>query len=178
MAQLKYINKSKLRKIIFLAFSMLLISLFFPIKMMIFIAASIYFNAIVSNYNLRTGLPTEFELSTFTTIIAASSYGLKYGIFVAVISKLAACIYNGSFIIDHIFMILNYCIAAFIAYTFSGISIVPLGIMITLLNNTTMFFISKHLGISLSSNISYVMTNIAFNFLLFTIFGNILHIIL
>lgn len=169
--KIKLILKENVKKISYGLFIMLILSFFVPIKFIIFLVISTFFNAIVAKFNLMNGLPTEFELSTFSTILISSVYGLEFGIFNAIMSKIIANLYTGSFIVDHIFMISNYCLAAYLAHILI-FNIVYVGIIITLLNNILMFTISKYiLGITLPSNISYAFSNSIMNICLFLAFA-------
>ncbi len=151
--------------------TLLAVSFFIPIKLVIFLILSAIINAFFAKFNLYNGMPTEFELSTFSTVLITAVFGLKFGIFNALMSKLVANIYTGSFIVDHIFMISNYCFAALLTDVFA-FDIVYLGILITLVNNLIMFFVSKYLlNISLPSNLSYIFTNIFSNICLFLSFA-------
>lgn len=152
-----------------------LLSLFVDIKLVLFLIAVIIFNAWLANFQLKRGFPTDFELSTFSTVIITLTYGLKWGLFVAILSKLIASIYTGNILADHFFMILTYINAAFIAFFVRSSNVLLLGLIIVVINNVLLFMISKHiLGIDISANLSYTGTNFIFNLLVFSIFAEII----
>jgi len=172
------IKKHFKKSLIMLIFAAVL-SFFISIKFLVFFFISTYFNAMVAKFNFMNGMPTEFELSTFSTILISSIFGFKYGVFNAIMSKFVANLYTGSFILDHVFMVGNYCIAAYIASLFSSANIVMLGFILATFNNITMFIVSHYLlGISPPRNASYALTNLAFNFIIFFSFGDLIYTLL
>jgi hypothetical protein len=51
-----------------------------------------------------------------------------------------------------------------------------LGMIIVLINCVIMFFISKNLlGLDVTSNLAYTLTNFVFNFIIFSILGNLVY---
>ena len=151
---------------------LLALSLFIDIKLVIFLAIAIAFNSYLALFQLQKGLPTDFELSTFATVLTTMTFGLKWGLFVAVFSKAIASIYSGSIIVDHLFMILTYINAAFIASVFSGTGVRTLGMIIIIINCMLMAFISHNiLRLDPTANISYTATNFIFNSVVFLAFS-------
>ena len=96
---------------------LLIIKLIFgiDIKLMIFLILAAVFNSMLQSFQLARGLPTDFELSTFSTVMVTLNFGLGWGIINAILSKIVACVYTGSILADHFFMIATYLNAAVIA---------------------------------------------------------------
>ena len=158
----------------------LLLSLFgINVKLIGFLAIATVFNALLANAQLKRGLPTDLELSTFSTVMVTIGFGLKWGILIAVMSKFIAMIYTGSILADHFFMISTYINAAVLAFLFRSFDPFVLGMTIAIVNAAIMFLISKNiLGLDVTRNLSYTGTNLIFNFLVFSIFSRTIHTIL
>ncbi len=155
-----------------------LLSFFVDIKLILFLILVIVFNAWLANFQIKRGLPTDFELSTFSTVLITLTYGLEWGILVAIVSKLIASLYSGSVLADHLFMIMTYINAALVSF-FIGGNVLTIGIIIVMINNVLMFLISKEiLGINITANLSYTITNFIFNVLVFSIFAELVYSIL
>ena len=152
---------------------LLIVSFFMNIKLILFLLLAIFFNSWLAGFQIKRNLPTDFELSTFTTVMITLRFGLGWGIVNAIFSKLVASIYTGNVVADHFFMIATYINAAFLSSLFSGVNIFVLGSIIILTNCLIMFFISKRIGIDLTANLSYTFTNFVFNSLIFSIFAEI-----
>ncbi len=151
----------------------------FNIKLLLFLVISIVFNALLANFQLKRGLPTDFELSTFSTVMVTLAFDLRWGIIIAIFSKLIASLYTGNVLADHFFMILTYINAAVLAFLFIGLNPFLIGMIIVVINTILMFLISKNiLGLDITSNLSYTGTNFIFNFLVFSIFSQVVYNIL
>ena len=148
----------------------------FNIKLLFFLVISIVFNAFLANFQLKRVLPTDFELSTFSTVMVTLAFDLRWGIIIAIFSKLIASIYTGSVLADHFFMILTYINAAVLAFLFTGLNPFFVGMIIVTINAVIMFLISKNiLQIPIHQNLSYTGTNFIFNFLVFSIFSQVVY---
>ena len=125
----------------------------------------------LQSFQLKRGLPTDFEISTFASVLTTIVFGLGWGIFIAIFSKLIASIYTGNIVADHFFMIATYINAAILAGIFgNGANVLVVGLIIVVVNSVLMFFISKNvLGIDITANMSYTGTNLVFNLLVFSI---------
>ncbi|MBN1502943.1 hypothetical protein JW930_05345 [Candidatus Woesearchaeota archaeon] len=146
----------------------LLLSIFVDIKLVIFLSIAVAFNAYLALFQLKRGLPTDFELSTFAAVLTTMAFGIKWGLFIAIFSKLIASIYSGSIIVDHIFMIITYCIAALATHVFRFVNVKALGMAIVVMNCIIMFLVSHNvLRLDPTTNISYTSTNFVFNTLVF-----------
>ena len=100
-------------------------------------------------------------------------YSVQWGIAVAILSKIAAIIYNKKFSIDHLFMMGGYTIAALIASIAPG-PIVIAGIISTIVVNIYTVFVSKYIThLSNYEILMYGMSNTIFNTILFIGFGDL-----
>lgn len=173
------LNSSLVSRILIGTIVFIILSIFVNIKLVLFLILAAVFNSMLQTFQLTKGLPTDFELSTFTTVLVTSVFGLKWGILNAVFSKLVASIYTGNIVVDHIFMIATYINAAIISSIFGGTNVLLIGVIIVLINAVLMFLISKNiLGIDITANLSYTGTNLIFNLLTFSIFTEVVHSLL
>jgi len=150
----------------------LIISFFINIWPIIFLSMFCVINSIILSIDRYVSAPIDFEFSTFAAILMTQAYSLKWGIAVAILTKLAAIVYNKKFAIDHLFMMGGYVIAALMANMLPG-SILVVGLIATLVVNLYVVFVSKF--ITMLSNYEifmYGFTNILFNVILFVGFGD------
>jgi hypothetical protein len=139
------------------------------------IGLAVFFNGTLERFRLSKGLPTDFELSTLSTVLVTMAFGLPWGIFNAVFTKLITSISTGNVLADHFFMIATYINAALVTFVFRSTNVFYLGIAIVLVNAVIMFLISKNiLGVPPHENISYTASNVIFNFLVFSIFSELI----
>lgn len=177
-SKLKQFNfKSPLvSRILIVIIAFLVLSIFVNIKLIIFLVIATAFNAWLANFQIRMQMPTDFELSTFATVLVTLSFGIKWGIFIAIFSKLFATISTGSLLVDHIFMMTTYVIGAVIASILPISNVFLLGMIIVSINCVLMFLISKNfLGLGITSNLAYTTTNFIFNVIIFSILGNFVY---
>jgi len=159
--------------------ALVVLSFFVNIKMVLFIGLAIFFNANLVTFQLDKGLPTDFELSTFTTVLATLAFGLQAGILAAVTTKIIASVYTGSVIVDHLFMIATYVLGAFVAHWFSWVGLPLLGFIIVIVNNLVMFSISKFIiGLPITDNVAYTGTNFIFNMIIFSAFSPFIYMLI
>jgi len=173
--KLKLTSPFMVRFIIVLT-ALFLLSLFVDnMAIPIFLIVAIGFNTWLADFQGKAGMPTDFELSTFTTVlVTVSTNSLKWGIIVAIGSKLFASIFTGNLLADHFFMMLTYINAAIWTRIFghmAGVNILVLGLIIVIINSVLLYLISKNvLGLDIAANMSYTGTNLVFNLLVFSIF--------
>ncbi|MBU0757589.1 MAG: hypothetical protein KKF44_05970 [Nanoarchaeota archaeon] len=161
-----------LKKVIMGLVILFIASFYINPKILIFVALAIVFNAKLVDFQFKRGMPTDLELSTFSTIVITQAFGLKWGLFVAVSTKLIASFYSGGMLADHFLMIFTYCLAAVAASFFPYANTFTLGIIITIMNNIILFGMSmKILNLGITENIAYTGTNFCFNIVVFSIFG-------
>ena len=112
--------------------------------------------------------PVDMELSNFSAVLLSSVYGLQYGLITAVLTKFADMIYNKRVKISYFFMISSYMVAAYFAHKFKSLSIVTLGIIVTLLSNIYLGMIRKFVTqYSFFEVITYGGSNFIFNIVMF-----------
>lgn len=173
------INSPLVSRILLVVIALVVLSFFVELSLVLFLIISVAFNAWLANFQLRIGMPTDFELSTFATVLVTLSFDIKLGIFIAIFSKLFATVSSGSLLPDHFFMMATYVNAAFLTLILPIQNVFLLGMIIVPINCVIMFFISKnYLGLDTTSNLSYTSTNFIFNFIIFSIFGNLIYSIL
>lgn len=180
-SKLKQFNfKSPLiTRILLVIIALAVLSFFINLKLIIFLIVATAFNGWLANFQLRFGVPTDFELSTFATVLITLAFGIRWGIFIAILSKLFATLSSGSLLVDHFFMMGTYVLAAVIASVLHFRNVFLLGMIIVSINCVLMFLISKNiLGLDPTSNLAYTTTNFVFNFILFSILGNFIYGIL
>jgi hypothetical protein len=168
-----YFNKvlfmSWLKKGMFAIFFCIILSFFVNIKLILFVVFCTIVNTWVVLSQAKNGLPTDIEFSTVGAVIGSSIFGLSVGIFLAIFTKLFTNFIKGKFIIDHVFQIASYCMAALIASYFHTGNMVALGLWITLITNVFMFLVSKYLiAVPLVDNLAYTVTNAIGNMIFFT----------
>jgi hypothetical protein len=172
--------KKYMRFLLVFTVSLFIVSRFINPKLAVFLFITTAFNAMLQKSILKSGVPADFELSTFATIIATMRFGLKMGILVAILSKLIAMIATAFFIADHFFMMATYIMAAILTKMFitisPGIDPLFLGLTIVIMNNFLMFFMSsKIMRLDITSNLSYTLTNFFFNLIVFSMFIRGIH---
>jgi hypothetical protein len=164
------------RKWLLIGLIVLILSFMFKINIVaiIFLVLFCIGNAILLSIDRYISAPVDLELSTFSVVLMTSSYGLQWGIAAAVLTKFAAILYNKNFMIDHLFMIGGYVVAALIANVFTGVPIVFLGIIATIITNIYIVFVSKFITMLPDMAIlTYGTSNTIFNIVLFVGFADL-----
>ena len=168
----KRYKKFNVDKRIFLVF-LLAILLSFIFKQVIFIVIFSIINALLLSIERTTGISQDIEFSTFSSVLFTRVYGLKWGLFMAIFTKFVANLYNSTFRIDHLFMIVGYSIAALITHSLPGVNIMWVGIIATIVVNIYIYVVSKYITmLSMFEIVIYGSTNLIFNLLIFSIFSN------
>ncbi len=174
MKKIRKIRYKKLnieRKWLVLGLFLAILSFFVNIWPIVFLGIFCIANSILLSIDRYVNAPLDLEFSTFSSILMTISYGLKWGIATALLTKIAAIIYNKRFTMDHVFMMIGYSIAALMANILSGnsvSSIVLIGIIATLATNLWIVFVSKFItGLSPYEIFMYGSSNIIFNAVLF-----------
>jgi hypothetical protein len=164
------------RKWIMIALIVLLLSFFLKINIVaiLFLVVFCVGNAILLSIDRYVSAPVDLELSTFSAVLMTTRYGLQWGIAAAILTKIAAILYNKNFMIDHLFMIGGYVVAAFMANLFGGVPLVLLGIIATIITNIYIVFVSKFITMLPDMAImTYGASNTIFNIVLFVGFGDL-----
>ena len=156
------------RKWLFLILIIVALSFFIEIWPVIFLIVFCIANAILLSIDRYVNAPIDIELSTFSAVLLTTKFNISWGIAAAVITKIAAIIYNRNIRVDHFFMICGYVLAAVFANILRGTPIVLLGIIVTLIVNIYTLFVSKFITmLSQYEIIMYGATNTLFNIVLF-----------
>lgn len=158
------------RKWILLALVIFIMSFVFKIRVwpILFMIIFCVANALILSIDRYVNAPLDLEFSTFSAILMTLSYGLSWGIAVAVLTKIAAIVYNKNVRVDHLFMIFGYIIAAFIANSLRFLPVLFIGIIAAVAVNIYVVFISKYVTmLSDYEIIMYGSSNTIFNIVLF-----------
>ncbi|MFH2019867.1 MAG: hypothetical protein ABIJ34_00485 [archaeon] len=166
------------RKWIVLGLILALLSFFVKIWPIIFLSAFCVVNAILLSIDRYINAPLDLEFSTFSAVLMTKAFGLNWGILVAVMTKIAAILYNKNVRVDHFFMIGGYVIAALIANILPG-SVVVIGVLATIVVNIYTVFISRYVtGLSNYEIMTYGASNTIFNIVLFIGFSEFFYAVM
>ncbi len=114
------------------------------------------------------GIPVEFELTIFGTLITGSIFGLWPAIFVAVFSCLCADFLNQNIMSPFsLVSLFTYIAIAIISPFVPSSNIFLTGIVLTVVANLIIFFGNMALGYDHIKNFIFSVTDIFFNYLLF-----------
>ncbi|NTV22791.1 MAG: hypothetical protein HGA85_00255 [Nanoarchaeota archaeon] len=165
----KYTRFSINKKYLAMGLFLWIISFFINVWPILFLSLFCVANALLLSIDRYIQAPLDLELSTFSAILMTIKYGLMWGIAAAVLTKFAAILYNKNIRVDHIFMIVGYVLAAFLAGILKGIfPIVTVGILAAIIVNLYVVFISKYVTfLSSYEIIAYGLSNVFFNIVLF-----------
>ena len=162
------------KKFIYIIILFSVLSYFFGLKKIFFISLFIVGNSYILLIDRYIDLPIDIEFSTLGSILTTIAFNLKLGIFVAISTKLASMLYVGKIRVDHIFMIIGYCLEAIMAKLFFPFipNLIYLGIIINIIYNIYIFIISKFvLGMRELDIVGYALSNILFNIVIFSGFS-------
>ncbi|MEM3373898.1 MAG: hypothetical protein QXE31_01625 [Candidatus Woesearchaeota archaeon] len=139
--------------------------------LVILITLSIGLSYLINSLKIRS---LGIELITFIAVLSGMRFGWKLS-FIITFILITYHLIAGGFLGTYIFWVIPaYCLAAIISSFFPHADITTLGIIMTLgINLNNIFFTSITNIEYLPKYMIYVITNIIFNFLLFTIFGKI-----
>jgi hypothetical protein len=155
------------KKWILLGLTLAILSFFIQIWPIIFLSMFCIANALLLTIDRYVNAPLDLELSTFSAVLMTLVFGLRWGLLVAVMTKIAAILYNKNVRVDHLFMIFGYAIAAIVASFMPG-GVVIVGIVATIMVNIYTLFISKFVTMLSSYEIfTYGLSNTFFNIVLF-----------
>jgi len=118
-------------------------------------------------------VPLELEFITFGSLFCAIEFGISAGIAVAILGSLLADSANGTINAYNFVMTIGYIIVALVGIFISPEHFIQAGITITVIYNIIIWsvfnFLLHH---DLFKNTSYSITNVIFNYFLFTIIGS------
>lgn len=150
----------------------ILLSLFSKLFAITFLLiAVVIISIIVNQFHLRLiGL----ELATFATVISGVVYGPFIGAIVGIVLVSIHLVLSGYFGIYYIWVIPGYGLAGYLASQWADQNIIALGMTLTLLlhgvNTLLSFFFRRK---DLFKYLIYAATNVIFNFIMFTVFGQL-----
>ncbi|MEK6917075.1 MAG: hypothetical protein AABW92_05000 [Nanoarchaeota archaeon] len=167
-ARLDYKKFEINKKWVFLGLLVWITSFFIDIWPIIFLTFFCIINSVMLSFKRYFDAPVDPEFSTFSAILMTVQYGLIYGILAGILTKFVSMMYIKNIKVNYFFMMTGYVVAAFLANIFRGYNVVVLGLIVTLLANTYLFFVRKFIvNYSAFEIFSYTATNIIFNFVLF-----------
>ena len=152
-----------------------LLLLFFNfVKMVIIVLFFITINIILRFYRrILPGIPFEFELIIFGSIVSTLAFGLGAGLAIAITGFfLAEC--ANQFISPHsLINILVYCLVPFMSLLLTPETFVTGGIIIAIVINMIIFSIFFFIGYNIVKNVLFSVSNIIFNIIVFKLLGPI-----
>lgn len=138
------------------------------IKTMFFVTGFILLNIFISSYKKTIEFPIEIEVLTFGIVLCTIAYGVKAGLIVAILGGLLSSILYGYISVFLLPLLLGYILVAFMTPFFAFLNLAAAGIIITIIKNLFLFFF-YHLVFSydVGKNISFSVSNILVNLILF-----------
>lgn len=136
-------DKSKLRFFLGISLSILVLSLLMDIRPVMFLAAFCIAGSFFMIYERYVQMPVDFELFTFFTILMTLKFGLFWGMFTGVATKMSAVFYNKDFNRNTLFSLSAYVVAAILTSFLNQIitNVIALGLIVALMTNVYTFFI-------------------------------------
>jgi len=167
------------RKWIILVLLAAIASIFINLWPLIFLSLFCILNAILLSIDRYVQMPVDIEISTFSAVLMTYSYGLNWGIAAAILTKLAAILYNKNVRVDHFFMMGGYVVAAMLANSLAFPSIIMAGIIIAFMVNLYVVFVSKFITmLSAYEILMYGTSNFIFNVVLFVGFADLFRLLM
>jgi len=150
-------------------------SFLFNIWPFIFLAGFCVLNALLLIYDRYVDAPVDLELSTFAAIVMTLTFGLKWGIISAVLTKTAAIINNRDFNKSSLLAMSAYVLAAVVTSIMPEMNIILLGLIVVMIVNLYSFIMFKYLLMLSYFEVGmYNVTNIIFNIVLLVGFSEVL----
>ncbi len=162
-----------------IVFALLIFVLAFFLKInvwpIMFVALFCVANAVLLSIDRYVSAPLDLELSTFSAVLMTIRYGIEWGLAVAVLTKLSAIFYNKNVRVDHFFMTIGYMLAAVIANLFGTMPVLVVGVIVTIIINLYVIFISRYITMLSDYEIlMYGSSNTIFNIVLFIGFSELI----
>jgi hypothetical protein len=170
---LKHIKRNQRQIIIYLVIilGILLLTLLFMdfLKLAAIICIFIFLNSFIRLYKrIIPGIPIEFEICILGTVTITIAYGIWAGIILALLSSIVAEFINQFISPFSLVNIGAYFLVPFMAFFLSPASVAIGGFVIVIIANVIIFFVSLLLGYDHFKNTAYSVTNIFFNYFLFS----------
>lgn len=152
---------------------LVLVSLFFDfVKMMIIVIVFSLINCFLRFYKrIFPGIPIELEISIFSTVLCSIAFGLWAGILVALISSIASEFFTQMIKPYSLVNVIVYALIPFFAIFLTAEAVAGAGLIITVVANIVIFLLFAVLGYDVVRNAAYSITNIIFNYFIFTYLG-------
>ena len=141
------------------------------VKFIIIVSSLIVIASLSTFYQNFLRSPINFELIKFSTILTAASYGFLTGLIVGLVSTIASKIISEKLDQSVIVSIIGIAVAAFAASMIGSGNIVAWGIGIVILYHLITAPMQMAMGGTLAYGAIYVVTNLAFNALIFSRLG-------
>ncbi len=142
------------------------------IRAAIIVTAFILLNRIITTYKMFIRVPLEFEFLTLGIVLSTIAFGVKAGLVIAIFGCIVSFILGFELSMFSFPMFMGYISVAASAFLLKGFDVVTIGLVATLVNNLIVFFSYHFLfGYNLSKNISFSLSNIIFNAILFLNFS-------
>lgn len=153
-----------------IALAILAIALFFNVfKAIIVIILFILANCFIRFYKrVIPVLPIELEISMFATMLTTVAYGFWVGLLTALLTSIAAEFFTQMIKPFSLVNIITYAVVAIPAIFLSSQTIIVGGLTIVVLANIVIFTIFLFMGYDMFKNLAYSVTNIVFNYFMFT----------
>jgi len=117
------------------------------------------------------GIPIEFELVIFGSLLTTVVYGFWAGFMIALFGSVFAEFLNQCISPYSLVNIGCYLLVPFIGIFISTASVVSVGMVVVVLLNVIIFLSFSLMGYDLFKNLGFAVTNIFFNYILFKYFA-------
>jgi hypothetical protein len=147
---------------------LLLLTLSKTIRAAAFVFFFIIINMALSSYKRFIKFPVEIEFLTLGIVFCTSEYGLKAGLTVAILGGILSFIVGYNISPFSFPMLIGYILMAFISFLLQGQNILLVGIIAAIANNIFVFLVYHFIfGYDTAKNISFGLSNMIFNLILF-----------
>lgn len=175
---LKIIQKNKNLVILYscIIFALLIAIFLFMdlVKLVVVVSLFIFLNTVLRFYRrMLPGLPVEFEIVIFGSLLATIAFNFWAGIFIAFFGSVLAEFLNQQISPYSLINIACYMLVPVIGI-FIGVGAIAItGIIIAVILNIIIFTAFMFVGYDLFKNAAYSITNIFWNYLLFSYLAEI-----
>ncbi|MBN2423230.1 hypothetical protein JXB41_08460 [Candidatus Woesearchaeota archaeon] len=157
----------------------LLILYYYQIKAAIFVTAFIVGNVLLSAYKKNFQLPIEIEILSLGIVLCTFLYGIKAGMVIAVFGTILSSAFYGYYSPFLIPMVIGNIIVCIATPFFPVSSLFVSGTILTLIKNTFVFlFYHFVFNYDIGKNLSFGVTNVLLNIILFMNIGPFLFTIM
>ena len=145
------------------------------IRAAIIVTAFILINRLITTYKMFVRIPLEFEFLTLGIVLSTLAFGIKAGIVIAIFGCIVSFIIGFEVSMFSLPMFLGYSSIAVTSFLLKGFDVILIGVIATMINNIIVF-LSYHFlfGYDIGKNLSFSISNILFNLILFLNFASTL----